>query len=80
MHFDCDLTERYREDWENIVMDYDAQPTLQEYLTHVVHWQAAYRRVTGITAEEAARKFLASLPDCLNRVFSDEEARSTIGK
>ena len=40
--FACDLGEKFREEWEDIVMVTMSFPTLLDYRAHFVQWEAAF--------------------------------------
>ena len=78
--FGRDMTERHRQEWESIAMDPHADLTLRGFRQHMGQWELALSRVSGVSAEEAARRFLRSLPVDYHEWARHEELRRTQGQ
>ena len=78
--FGRDMAERHRREWESIAMDPHAELTLREFRQHLCLWENALCKVSGITADEAARRFLKSLPADYHEMARHEEIRRTQGQ
>ena len=73
--FACDRTGNYPETSACILLEHPSYPSLQEYRAHFVHWEAALRRITGLSVKEATQKFWLSSW----KLFSEQSRRRSSG-
>ena len=75
-----DLADEYRRRWEELSFKWAREPTLKDFRGYVVEWTAALGKVTGVGSDEAARKFLGSLPTSFLEEVSKEQIARMRGK
>ena len=78
--FGRDMAERHRREWESIKLDTYAELSLRDFRQHVSHWESALGKVHGVSGEEAARRFLKTLPASYHEMARHEEIRRAQGQ
>ena len=62
-----DMSDEYKRRWEEFSFQGGRESTVKEFRDYRLDWESALDKITGVSPEEVARRFLRSLPEYFSK-------------